>query len=548
MRTELIPNFSCFIAGVTDEPENELDRAIEEGYKFIYIQTTEGLYKHQELLPGKGGSRRFVRTQVKSVPNVKLAKIEPHAQFLPAGKVPIELLDSVKTFFRELMVKKATAVEAMIWVLWSEEKGYYLFVPNQTVSRASATYEWTGLPSDSIIVVDIHSHADFGAFFSSTDDKDDANSIRFSVVIGNNDKPTPSIKARFNCLDARVDVEIDTIFHRVAAQAEVPDEWINKVKTYSYQSPSHLQGATTPFGFQGSYAPQRTEVRRVMAENDSVRGNGENSKSVNAVNTAGTVIGLDGKPRTPTGPSYAGSKIVKAGSQTELPTEDKKKHFGQQQIASVTEQSTNKAGVGMYEGVITNPKIKHLHGRTWLDTGSGLVDITDQDIADSARVINSTPITKTKAFEQALEEMTGGTTEIDVDKPTDSPAEIAARRAAWETHLSDPQLDAWMAREERKIAQDAVGIDDDLEKFGITAADLPPNYDLLVCNHGSEVANAYAIVTHMSTSLVESDSVLDLCLEEFFSLKDDDGKLEILRVLYQLLPDTAKLKLAHSGF
>lgn len=534
MRQILIPGFSCFISGLIEEPDNELSQSIAEGFQFIYIQTSNGIFIHRELRPGKNGTRRFIRVPVKEVPGLKLAKLEAHAQFLPEGKIPNELLDTVKAFFKELMIKKSTAVEAMIWILWNEEKGYHLFVPNQVVSRASATYEWSGLPSDSIIVVDIHSHADFIAFFSGTDDKDDANSIRFSVVIGNNNTDNPSIKARFNCLDVKTEVGIDTIFAKSPVKIEIPEEWIDTVKTHTPNTQrSFHQGAHSPLGLAGSPSSV-TNVRRIRAESEDVSGETYSEWPY-------PIVGMDGRPRTPTGPTYDGSKVIKQGdespSQGQLDLGDKKKHFGQQQTTSATNDQTSNTNVGTYHGPVTNPTIKRMHGRVWLDTGSGLIDITDQES-------ENTPVkTRTDLISDAIEEVTGTTSS------KEHPLDRAAQRAAWEEHLNDPELNSWMDRAEKQLTmQNNENLDDLLEKVGMTPADLPINYDLLVCNHGIDVANAYAVVTHMSTSLVDSDSVLDLCLEEFFSLKDDEGKLSSLRTLYQLLPESAKEKLAHSGF
>ena len=46
------------------------------------------------------------------------------------------------------------------------------------------------------VVVDIHSHGCFPAFFSRTDDKDDKGDLKIAVVVGNVDQPQPTVKAR----------------------------------------------------------------------------------------------------------------------------------------------------------------------------------------------------------------------------------------------------------------------------------------------------------------------------------------------------------------
>jgi hypothetical protein len=82
-----------------------------------------------------------------------------------------------------------------------------------------------------------------GAFFSSTDNNDDGNAIRFSGVFGHLDKPEPATVWRFNYRDKKYEAKLDQIFE-VAEKptVEIPDEWLEKVKTpvYSgYTSPGY---------------------------------------------------------------------------------------------------------------------------------------------------------------------------------------------------------------------------------------------------------------------------------------------------------------------
>lgn len=73
---------------------------------------------------------------------------------------------------------------------------------NVSISRAtpgSLTYECRPLDDPESLAVDIHSHGTAPAFFSATDNQDDAGSVKLSVVIGDLDKVQPSIAVRL-CL------------------------------------------------------------------------------------------------------------------------------------------------------------------------------------------------------------------------------------------------------------------------------------------------------------------------------------------------------------
>lgn len=137
---------------------NELQAAVDAGYTEIYVMTGDKdrpIVKHHKLR----GQNRFVRLAVNSLPNnYKVTAISEEINFLPQGKIPVELFDQVVAFFKKVMEVKKSEVEAMIWVCWDAENGYHLVVPDQRVSKASASYDWSSLPTGKTIVCDIHSH------------------------------------------------------------------------------------------------------------------------------------------------------------------------------------------------------------------------------------------------------------------------------------------------------------------------------------------------------------------------------------------------------
>jgi hypothetical protein len=150
---ELAPHISCVVnMPLDDSQDNEFQQAVEAGYQEIYVLTPKGIIKHHKLR----GENRFIRIKVDTIPGLTLPEVKEQVNFLPDGKVPHRLLLDIEAFFRKVMEVKKDELEAMIWVLWNQAQGYHLFVPEQTISKASVRYEWSGVPAGSSVIVDIH--------------------------------------------------------------------------------------------------------------------------------------------------------------------------------------------------------------------------------------------------------------------------------------------------------------------------------------------------------------------------------------------------------
>ena len=105
----LAPYISC-VLDITDETldgVSPLEQAVALGYSQIFIPCTKGYMKYHILRPGKNGKRRYISLPVDKVPGLVLADIQPAVEFLPAGKIPMDLFEVVKGFFRQVIQKKA---------------------------------------------------------------------------------------------------------------------------------------------------------------------------------------------------------------------------------------------------------------------------------------------------------------------------------------------------------------------------------------------------------------------------------------------------------
>lgn len=225
-----------------------LDEALKDGYSKVYIESEAGIFLHHVLNSANCESQRFVRIKVDSIPGAdknrpKPQPIQERISFLPDGKIPVTLLEEIVAFFRKVNEVHKQKIEAMAWIVWSKDKGYHVWIPDQRVAAASVTYDWDSAPNDCIMVVDIHSHQDMNAFFSGTDNANDRNNISFSGVVGKISNPEPQIIFRFNYFDKKVEVTMADIFD-TTVHVEVPEEWVSKlqVQTYSYTPPADFGG------------------------------------------------------------------------------------------------------------------------------------------------------------------------------------------------------------------------------------------------------------------------------------------------------------------
>jgi PRTRC genetic system protein A len=221
--------------------KDDFEEAQKQNFPEIFMITSDGVYKHHRL--GGIGSERYVCAKVPNIPGYELmVPPKQETKFLPAGKVPGELFDQIVSLYREVMrVNNGRNLEAMAWILWNSEQGYFIHVPKQQVSGASVNYEWD-IPEGSIVVVDTHSHNSMGAFFSGTDDGDDRKGVRYSGVVGKLTTTTFEMIWRFCYQGKFFEVKFDEIF--APPRAEVNPDWLGKIETNTW---NHYQG----YGYQG---------------------------------------------------------------------------------------------------------------------------------------------------------------------------------------------------------------------------------------------------------------------------------------------------------
>ncbi|MCX6795216.1 MAG: hypothetical protein NT165_00580 [Candidatus Falkowbacteria bacterium] len=106
--------------------------------------------------------------------------------------LPLDLCIQARMFFKE--VYRRYHSESIVLLYFDEKKNEYLLsVPLQTVSYASLRYEPSFKENGFKLVGSIHSHANFGAFHSPVDHKDESDFDGLHITIGHVNQKSFSI-------------------------------------------------------------------------------------------------------------------------------------------------------------------------------------------------------------------------------------------------------------------------------------------------------------------------------------------------------------------
>jgi PRTRC genetic system protein A len=122
----------------------------------------------------------------------------PYGRVTPSTRLLCETIpaDLVGAFAE--MARKAHPRETGAWIVWSPSTQAFRLAPVGIVTHTAGAlkYQPPALAGDEVLVMDCHSHGGHPAYFSSTDNDDDRHDVKMALVIGNCDRPTPSIVVR----------------------------------------------------------------------------------------------------------------------------------------------------------------------------------------------------------------------------------------------------------------------------------------------------------------------------------------------------------------
>ncbi|MDJ0276303.1 PRTRC system protein A [Sphingomonas sp. 2R-10] len=120
--------------------------------------------------------------------------VGPAKADLRCGLIPHALLAAIGDHFRAALPDEAAA-----FVLWNEQtRAFVVEFPVIDAASPSRLVYRTPVPAPGWhLVCDVHSHGHARAFFSATDDVDDAHATKVAIVLGRLDDPAgPTMAAR----------------------------------------------------------------------------------------------------------------------------------------------------------------------------------------------------------------------------------------------------------------------------------------------------------------------------------------------------------------
>lgn len=122
-------------------------------------------------------------------------KVSTTLEFL-CGALPMPLIRQFVLYARMQAPNECAA-----WIVWSQSNGFRLVHLEETsVGPEHVEFIRPRLEDGEHLVADIHSHGYLSAFFSLTDDHDDAGEVKIAIVFGNLDRAQPTVQVRMCAL------------------------------------------------------------------------------------------------------------------------------------------------------------------------------------------------------------------------------------------------------------------------------------------------------------------------------------------------------------
>jgi PRTRC genetic system protein A len=163
----------------------DLPEATQNGMR--YIVGNDGIWRAIDL-PWV----RMVHKVAESILPLPYGAVGERIEFL-CGPLPRE---HIRQFVAD--AREAAPTEIAAALIWSEHTGQWRYARREAITASAARIEYreVSLEDGEHLVVDIHSHGTEAAFFSGTDNQDDAGALRASLVLGNVDRQQPTSDMR----------------------------------------------------------------------------------------------------------------------------------------------------------------------------------------------------------------------------------------------------------------------------------------------------------------------------------------------------------------
>ncbi len=531
----LVPHITCVCSA------EELPDALAAGYNEIYIITSDGIFKRHQLR----GENRFVQIKVAAIPGYVETKVSEQWNFLPDGKIPYAIYEQVEEFFRQVIKTHGNApLEAMIFVLWNKEQGYHLWVPKQTVAAASVSFDQSTLPPGSNIVVNIHSHGHMSAFFSSTDDNNDKDTIQFSGVLGGFNRANVETKWRFNYRSIRYEAKLEDIFLAPVKEAiPIPEEWINLVETRTYPTYPATTGYNGfPKGGHSNLGNVQERTRSGVGTRTPVGQTSGTGKSYDHLRAHQFKRAADYDLAEGEINLASRANLGKPGEKAD--PEDWMRAYGED-FTSEHLFGDSDPNVSMIGDVTTYPKIPGHHwvwnpqrgcfGSVPLDLNTIDMDEGDPVGANAAESALAVVVENPNAKEEADQTHLGKSL-----KPAAVTLPGNPNIQVWEMGHASPAVHQHFNSSQSAMRQSL--IEETLGYLG------DGRYEAIAVNDGPVVANAWAQIDDAMSMLNGKDDLLAGLVQDMFNLTSVEGQLKLYRSLHSQLSSRDQETLAQNGF
>jgi proteasome lid subunit RPN8/RPN11 len=213
----------------------------------VYILGNDGaLYQYHQFSLGRSALTKISDTPIRLDGGKSLLK--PYLKPLVRDqKIPLEFLENIVEFFKKVMAMTSGRgtghgdYEAMAHIVWNKTtESYRVAIPKQKVAKASVSYNWDHVAADEEVILDIHSHNSMDAFFSGTDERDDATYVGISGVAGKLNTADPKLIWRFNAYKTKQKMELSEVFAVPEKQVSPEvDAWMGNVEVPTYNPPAY---------------------------------------------------------------------------------------------------------------------------------------------------------------------------------------------------------------------------------------------------------------------------------------------------------------------
>lgn len=179
---------------------------LKSSEKGLEIRPISTAWHHEIMRDGKGHKWRIEKRPFGCF-MLNLADGELRFE-LHSPKIAWKLIEEIVDLFKENPV-----MEYAVQVFYDAGKqDYELYVPVQEVSRAAVYFERnTRLEHEKILIMDVHSHGTYPAFFSAQDDADEKG-VRLYMVVGNLNLEQQTYKLRAGLAGSFLELPLSLVF------------------------------------------------------------------------------------------------------------------------------------------------------------------------------------------------------------------------------------------------------------------------------------------------------------------------------------------------